>query len=721
MPRQAMLVSQHGFNKGELSPDLHGRKDWAAVYKGVASAKNVVIRVTGGAVKAPGTKFVAEALDQGRPIRFIPFKFGSAQTYMLEFGEKKFRILHRGGLVVYPEGHEKAGEVVVLDSPFTLDQMQSMEIEVDAGIRGADYTQKDDTLILVHATIPPKILTRHDHHDWRWSEFAPPPPLLSPLSLRIATDGGKERRYIVTATGADGNGKETQSYPSDPVTTGSDGDGDGVTTLEWKPVEGATGYRIYREFDTGTSYEYRGIGNVSGGNATTFTDNNTASGNAQRPPDSKNPFYSTEKYPSIAQFDRNRLWMGAPSSQPNQLNGSRLGEFKNFDIPSLIDDEEADAEDACEWQVDGGDNTPTLLWLASHKDGMIMGSADTEFIMQGSEPAINPDIKPQSYYGGTAIKPAKFNESIITVSASRAAVIAWAFNAIDLAYMAKTLSKYSDHIFRGKRVVALASQGEPENVIFCVLSNGEVALITFDAREDQIGVSRRNTAGAFETCEAIANAAGGDDIYFQTARTVNGETKRFIEIMAPHHFPGMPLDDAWYVDCGMEYRGGAKKTFTGLDHLEGCKISVLADGVDFGLDGHDIIVKNGAFSIPMEAAHVIAGLPYFAEIKTIDMAPQGMEPNIRSRAPVWATVSFYHSRDCAVSCGDSEEDTLDFLDPEGETTTLKGLVSKTFTVPPDPEGSLSSSLTLRSYSPVPWGVMRIDMVVMASQSNNMKG
>ncbi len=66
--RQAMLASQHSFNKGELSPDLHGRKDWPAIYKGVASAKNVVIRVTGGAVKAPGTKFVAEALDQTRPI-----------------------------------------------------------------------------------------------------------------------------------------------------------------------------------------------------------------------------------------------------------------------------------------------------------------------------------------------------------------------------------------------------------------------------------------------------------------------------------------------------------------------------------------------------------------------------------------------------------------------------------------------------------------------------
>lgn len=705
---QPQLAAQHSFNRGEIAPDLHGRKDWAPVYSGLAVALNVIARTTGGVAKAPGTRFIAPALEQGRAVRFIPFEFGSEQTYVLEFGDKRFRILHDGGLVVYPQGHEKAGAIVVLDSPFTIDQMQSDDIRVERGKRNVDYCQDNDTLIIVHAESKPKILTRFDHHDWRWTDFVAETGLPYPTGLVIERDGQTGASYCVATLGAN----NAQSSASNTVTC-SDAGGDGVTELSWNAMEGATGYRVYKRFPTTGGMSYQAIGDVNG---TTFIDNNTTAGNEkQTPVKPENPFDGPGKYPSVSVFHGSRLIMGGPTEKPNRINGSKLGEFKNFTLPKAT--ATSTDEDAFEWSVTGGKSSPILLWLASMAD-LVMGASAGEYRMKGTKPASNPEISIQSNYGNSSVKPLLFRKAIVAVGNNRESLNAFAFDYLSNDYGGKELTHYSRHIFQGRRIMAMAAQPNPFATMWCVLSDGVAAVVTYMAEEDVLGVTRRTTDGLFETCESIANVDGRSDIYFQTRRVVNGEEKRFLEVMAPHHFPGMPLGDAWYVDCGLEYRGEAKAVFTGMDHLEGRKIAVLADGVAYGVDGaDDIVVRGGAFALPVEAAHVIAGLPYAAEVTTIDMGPQGFEAATRNRAPIAATVGFYHSRDCRYSCEGSAEGKLDFLDADGRTTTLK-TTSKTFTVPADPAGSLSSRLTLRSSSPVPWCVTRADMIVKLAGSHN---
>ncbi|MCD8350084.1 MAG: hypothetical protein LUC93_05660 [Planctomycetaceae bacterium] len=705
---QPQLAAQHSFNRGEISPDLHGRKDWAPIYSGLAVALNVIARTTGGVAKAPGTIFIAPALEQDRPVRFIPFEFGSEQTYVLEFGDRRFRILHRGGLVKYPQGHAKEGEIVVLDSPFTIDQMQSDDIRVERGKRNVDYCQDNDTLIIVHGESKPKILTRFDHHDWRWTDFTAETGLPYPTGLIIEQDGGKGASYCVATLGTN----NAQSSASNTVTCADDG-GDGITVLSWTPAEGATGYRVYKRFPTTGGMSYQAIGDVNGN---TFIDNNTESGDEkQTPVEPTNPFDGPGKYPSVAMFHGSRLVMGGPTEKPNRINGSKLGEFKNFTMPKATDT--STDEDAFEWSVTGGKSSPILLWLASMAD-LVMGASAGEYRMKGSRPASNPEISIQSNYGNSSVKPLLFRKAIVSVGNNRESLNAFAFDYLSNDYGGKELTHYSRHIFAGQRIMATAAQPNPFATMWCVLSNGIAAVVTYMAEEEVLGVTRRATDGRFETCESIANIDGRSDIYFQTVRVVNGQERRYLELMAPHHFPGMALDDAWYVDCGLEYQGEAKSTFTGMEHLEGRAIAVLADGVSYGVDGsNDIVVRNGAFTLPVEASHVIAGLPYTAEITTIDMGPQGFEPTSRNRAPIIATVGFHHARDCRYSCEGSDEGRLDFHDPDGQTTSLK-TCSKTFTVPADPAGSLSSRLTLRSYSPVPWCVTRADMIVKLADTHN---
>ena len=68
-------------------------------------------------------------------------------------------------------------------------------------------------------------------------------------------------------------------------------------------------------------------------------------------------------------------------------------------------------------------------------------------------------------------------------------------------------------------------------------------------------------------------------------------------------------------------RGGvvrkAVKTITGLWHLEGADVSVLADGDYVG----GLTVQNGKIELPDESARVHVGLGYVSDIETLDLEP----------------------------------------------------------------------------------------------------
>ena len=63
----------------------------------------------------------------------------------------------------------------------------------------------------------------------------------------------------------------------------------------------------------------------------------------------------------------------------------------------------------------------------------------------------------------------------------------------------------------------------------------------------------------------------------------------------------------------------AFKTFSGLDHLNGETVSVLADGNVCP----QVVVASGAITVPYHAAVVHAGLPYVSDLETLDLVVSG--------------------------------------------------------------------------------------------------
>jgi hypothetical protein len=111
-----------------------------------------------------------------------------------------------------------------------------------------------------------------------------------------------------------------------------------------------------------------------------------------------------------------------------------------------------------------------------------------------------------------------------------------------------------------------------------------------------------------------------DDLYMIVNRTIDGVTKRYIEVMSDFNY-GTDPKDAFFVDCGLSYDGTPISSVSGLDHLEGKTVAVLADGIV----QTQKTVSSGAITLDTAASVIHVGLPYTSEIEPLDLQGGSIE------------------------------------------------------------------------------------------------
>jgi hypothetical protein len=73
--------------------------------------------------------------------------------------------------------------------------------------------------------------------------------------------------------------------------------------------------------------------------------------------------------------------------------------------------------------------------------------------------------------------------------------------------------------------------------------------------------------------------------------------------------------DAFFVDSGLVYSGVAKTTFTGLAHLEGKEVRIMADGCPLPPQ----VVNGGTITLAKPASKVVIGLGYESYFETLPL------------------------------------------------------------------------------------------------------
>ncbi len=121
-------------------------------------------------------------------------------------------------------------------------------------------------------------------------------------------------------------------------------------------------------------------------------------------------------------------------------------------------------------------------------------------------------------------------------------------------YNGNDLSIYSPHLFDGHTLVDLAYAENPHSVVWAIRSDGALLGMTY-LREQEIWGWHRHDTGNGDTFENVCVVAEGaeDAVYVVVKRTIDGQTKRYIERLASRFFTD--IRDAFFVDSGLTYDG----------------------------------------------------------------------------------------------------------------------------------------------------------------------
>ena len=119
---------QPSFSGGELAPSLHARVDLAKYAVGLKTCRNFFVQAHGGVANRTGTKYICETANSAKTTRLIPFEFNTEQTYVLEFGHQTMRVIKDGGLVL------SSGSPVSITTPYSDTELKDLNFTQSADV-----------------------------------------------------------------------------------------------------------------------------------------------------------------------------------------------------------------------------------------------------------------------------------------------------------------------------------------------------------------------------------------------------------------------------------------------------------------------------------------------------------------------------------------------------------------------------------------------------------
>lgn len=564
------------FNSGEISGLMGGRID-TEEYKAACSVlKNFIPSVQGPVSRRGGTRFVAAVKYCDKKTRLFAFQFSATQSYLLEFGDKYVRVFYHRQPVVDADGNP-----VEIPVPYAAGDLDDLY-----------FSQSGDVVYIAHPSFPLRTLTRLSQTDWASAEVA-------------LTDGP----YLPVHTG------DVTLQPSG--TTGN------VTISASADVFAATDVgrhvRIMHPNNPNVQWgaaEITAVSNARKVSAKVFADLpflNTAASKSWR----LGVFGGAVGYPSVVTFFEQRLVLG----KGNGIYGSKTGQYDQFS--PTAPDGSVTAQYGYGYEL-SSDQINDVCWLSS---GRVLGvgtlGADFTLETTGGEGTIPMTVKAQrhSTYGSERVAPVKAGGTTLFVQRYGRKLRAFIYDSATDGYVARDLTTLAPHMtFGGIKEMAL--QQEPVPVVWCVLKNGSLAGLTYEAAESVKAWHSHDLAGGYVESAATLPAQNGgyDELYLLVRREINGETKRYIEVMES----GIDEDAAnttecFYVDCGLSYHGEKVAQVGGLEHLEGRTVAVLADGAV----QTEKVVRNGKISLDAPASVVHAGLPFTSVLQTMPLAGVG--------------------------------------------------------------------------------------------------
>lgn len=335
----------------------------------------------------------------------------------------------------------------------------------------------------------------------------------------------------------------------------------------------------------------------------------------------------TTGYPGALTFYEDRLVFGGAPNEPHRIDGSKTGVYENMS-PTGTDGVVAN-DNAISFTLNAS-SVNRIYWLEDDESGLLIGTTGGCWAMRASiqNEALTPtnvSAKRFTGFGSKYTRPVRSGRAVLYVQRDGRVLREITYGSAKNGYTASDVSIASGHITKGG-MSELAYQQYPHETAWAVRADGTLLGMLHSLPENSdravrgwhrhlLGGSFGSGAAVVESLAVIPSVGGSfEQLWMVVKRTINGATVRTIEYMTRFFESGVDvIEDAFFVDCGLTYSGPAADVISGLWHLNGQTVSVLADG-----SAHpNRVVDNGKITLDRLASIVHVGLYRPADGETL--------------------------------------------------------------------------------------------------------
>ncbi len=483
--------------------------------------------------------------------RIIPFQFNTEQRYVL--------VATEGNIRVYLDGVVQSD----IPAPYTSDQLAEIA-----------WTQAFDSLLIFHADVQTQFVQRQGS-DTEWQSN---PRVFDFIPKHAFEEIRTQPATAITPDGLEGVVGITAgvaTFTADHVDQFIDGNGGLVRIVTFVSTTEVKAAIVIPFFNTDAIPA--GSWDLVEGYEDAWSD--------------------ARGWPQCGQFYEGRLFVGGTASLPANLWGSRSGLFFDFDPGQALDDEAIGA-------VINANEVVDIRHILGVRNLQIFTSSGEYYVPQNaSEPLTPKNFRVVLATGKgieKGIRPVSVSGSVLFLQIRGLSVREFLFNELEQSYVEANISLLSSHLLNSPRDMAIRNSvsTDESDLLLVVNGDGTIAALTTLRDQNVTAWSPLDTMGTI-----LQVGVDFTEIYFVVEREVNGSTVRYLERFNSDHL----LDSSVRITAGLP-----TDTFSGLDHLEGETIKVVADGNVLA----DVTVSGGSVTIERDAEdYVEFGCDITTEIK----------------------------------------------------------------------------------------------------------
>jgi len=671
MPRTTLALTS--FVSGEFGNKLTGRTDFDKYNSAAKTMENFLVHPQGAATRRVGTQFINSVKTAAAKTRLIPFEFSTTQTYILEFGNTYIRFYKDKGQIL------NGGNPYEISSPYLTAELFDIK-----------FAQSADVMYLVHPNHETMKLSRTGHTSWT-------------LTQVDFVDGP----YLAV------NSTATTITPQQTgAATGK--------TLTLSAITGVNGGVGWLATDVGRIVSFNsGKAKITARtNATIAVATITkAFANTDATAAFKlGAFSDTTGHASCVSFYEQRLVFAGTISEPQTIFFSKAGDYENMTSGT-------NADDAMVYTI-AANQVNVIRYLKAQRT-LVIGTTAAEYTVSadGTDASITPTnitIKRQSSYGSANVDAVTAGNAILFLQKAKRKIRELAYNFDTDSYVAPDLTILNDTV-TNSGIVQMEWQQEPDNLLWCVRTDGQLGCLTYQRSENVVSWHRHILGGIGQECtitvsdyanitsgtkltftrsngtsviftsntgtpstnefrtqtnnnttatnlktvinahanftatvsnavvtireasheatgfltvdsndtvrlaftnetaavvESIATISGTlneDELYVIVRRVVNGAVVRFVECFSDFDFDETDSNAFRFLDSHLVYSGSATTSLSGLSHLEGQTVSILANGSVHA----NKIVSSGAITLDRASTKAVVGLAYDSILQTM--------------------------------------------------------------------------------------------------------